>query len=128
MTKRFFCAKTSYFFLQFISTRVCITLLKDVCVEVLPWYSYSKKVLFYSILIQFYLKVILRKLCSLLQFFVMLSCDNAVWKAEISRNFWWLKPFKVNYKWIFDGFLYMRFKCTHNAHLSRNLVLFSSFS
>ena len=30
---------------------------------------------------------ILHKLCSLLQFFAMLSCDNAVWIAEINEIF-----------------------------------------
>ena len=94
LTHRFFCTKMSHLYLQFISTKVRITLLKDVWVEVLPWCSYSKKSAilfnFNSILFK---SNILHKLCSLLQFFEMLSCDNALWKAEISWNFWWLKPF-----------------------------------
>ena len=93
--------------------------------EVLPWYSYSKKVLFYSILIPFYLKVIFCRshaLCC--SFFAMLSCDNAVWKAEISWDFWWSKLFNVYCKCILTVF------CTwdSNAHLMliyHGILLFS---
>ena len=67
---------------------------------------------------------ILHILCYLLPFFEMLSCDYAVC-FEIFDD-WNL------FKLITDGilmiFLYMRFKCTHKAHLSWNLALLSSFS
>ena len=79
MTQRFFCTKTTHLYLKFISTKVCMILLKDVCVEVLPWYSYSKKSAilfnFNSVLLK---SNILHKLCYLLQFFEMLNCDYAV--------------------------------------------------
>ena len=68
--------------MQFISIKICIILLKDVCVKVSPWYSYSKIVLFYSVLIQFYLKLIFctnYAICYSLQLITdMPSCDYAV--------------------------------------------------
>ena len=114
MTKRFFCTKTTHLYLQSIFTKLRIILLKDVCVEVLPLHSYSgKSAILFNFNSILFKSNILHKLCSFLQFFEMLSCDNAVC-FEIFDDLNLLKL-------IADGFL--TFFCTRDSNADIALKL-----